>query len=262
MQHWTLCEVLRVAQCHHSALNYIDAHAMAPLATCRTGYDAAFDRVRNGLPKGESAYEKAWYGLTKTKEGYPNSAKFVKHVWKGCYSLFLCEKDSATHACINEWLCELRATDPGCAHATSRCGDWRCAFAEGLPQPASVCLPDDALTVLAFDPYMISTRANRYKTNPGVMYPQDLRRTTKALQGFSGSVLAQLSTYSNNGPTSQESVIALVDAEFNQVALRRVATVQANESMMSLIYARGVPWVSRELAPSGQAFQTWLRRFL
>ena len=39
MQHWTLCDVLRIAQRHHSALNYIDAHAMAPLATRRTDYD-------------------------------------------------------------------------------------------------------------------------------------------------------------------------------------------------------------------------------
>ena len=259
MQHWTLCEVLRIAQCHHSALNYFDAHAMAPLATCRTGYDAAFDSVRSGLPKGESAYEKAWYGLTKTKEGYPNSAKFVKHIWEGRYSLFLCEKDPATYACVNDWLGKLN--DRNCVCATSRCGDWRCAFAQGLPSPADASLPDDALTVVSFDPYMISTRANRYKTNPGVMYPQDLRRTTGALQGFLGGILAQLSTYSNNGPTSQESVIALVDAEFNQVALKRVATVQVNESMMSLIYARDVPWASGELAHLGDGFTAWLRRY-
>ena len=268
MQHWTLCEVLRVAQCHHSALNYIDAHAMAPLATCRTGYDAAFDRVRNGLPKGESAYEKAWYGLTKTKEGYPNSAKFVKHVWKGCYSLFLCEKDSATHACINEWLCELRATDPGCAHATSRCGDWRCAFAEGLPRPAGVVLPDDALTVLAFDPYFISKSCARYGKDWGAIYPQDLAVISEALRTLPGGVLVQMSTYSVNGGNSQGEIEQLVDRAFEDHAFTRVAKTQvkgkkpnARGNMMSLIYARDVPWASCELAPLSESFATWLRRY-
>ena len=260
MQHWTLCEVLRIAQRYHSALNYIDAHAMAPMATCRTGCDPAFDAVRDLLANGESAYEKAWHSLTKTRDGYPNSANFIRKVWKRRYSLFLCEKDPATYACIKNWLCELEATDPNFACATPRCGDWRSTFAAGLPRPADVGLPDDALTVISFDPYMISTRPHRYRTNPGVLYPQDLKRTTEALQGFSGSVLAQLSTYSNNGPTPQESVINLVDAEFNQVALEHVATVRVDESMMSLIYTRNVPW-SCELAHLGQAFRAWLRHY-
>ena len=30
MQHWTLCEILRIANNHARGLNYIDAHAMAP----------------------------------------------------------------------------------------------------------------------------------------------------------------------------------------------------------------------------------------
>ena len=108
MQHWTLCEVLRVAQCHHSALNYIDAHAMAPLAkeTKWDKHDKEFRAAQTDLPGQNSKYELAWQALAPNpSDGYPNSAKFVKHVWEGRYSLLLCEKDPGIHASVNDWLC-------------------------------------------------------------------------------------------------------------------------------------------------------------
>ena len=266
MQHWTLCEVLRIAQSHHSALNYIDAHAMAPLATRRTGQYPVFDAVKSGLPNGESAYEKAWYSLTKTREGYPNSANFVRQVWKGPYSLFLCEKDPATYAFIKDWLCELKATDPNCACAASRCGDWRRAFADGLPHPASVGLPEDALTVISFDPYFVSKSWDRYGEDWGAIYPQDLAVIGDALHALPGTVLVQVSTYSVNGGNSQEEIEQLVDCALQGRAFSRVAKTQvkgkrpnARGNMMSLIYAREVPWAAGELAHLGQAFSAWLR---
>ena len=64
MQHWTLCEGLRIAwESGVTSLNYIDAHAMAPWATVRTGSDSIFDRVCESLP-GQSVYERAWYKLS------------------------------------------------------------------------------------------------------------------------------------------------------------------------------------------------------
>ena len=82
MQHWTLCEVLSIANRYHSALNYIDAHAMAPLAKKRTGDDVVFDRVWDRLANGNSTYEKAWSALApRPADSYPSSAKFVQHVW-------------------------------------------------------------------------------------------------------------------------------------------------------------------------------------
>lgn len=265
MQHWTLCEALRIAQCHHSALNYIDAHAMAPLATCRTGYDPVFDAVRNRLASGESPYEKAWQALApKPTDGYPNSANFVRKVWKSCYSLFLCEKDPVTYACIKDWLRKLKAADPNCACAASRCGDWRCTFQDGLPHPACVGLPEDALTVISFDPYFISKSCDRYGEDWGAIYPQDLAVIGHILHALPGGVLVQMSTYSVNGGNTQEEIEQLVDRVLGGHALSRVAKTQvkgkrtnARGNMMSLIYARDVPW-SSELGHLGEAFTAWL----
>ena len=77
VQHWTLCELLDIAGKHTSRLNFIDAHAMAPLARERTSSDPKFSRVQEGLPGQKSAYEKAWRRLALHGEGYPNSAAFV-----------------------------------------------------------------------------------------------------------------------------------------------------------------------------------------
>lgn len=260
MQHWTLCEVLRIAQRHHSALNYIDAHGMVPLATCRTGYDPVFDAVKDGLPNGKSAYEKAWYSLTKTEDGYPNSANFVRHVWKDRYSLFLCEKDPDTHACISKWLCELRTADPNCACAAARCGDWRSTLGDCLPRPADVGLPDDALTLVSFDPNKYNVRGRPRDADPDV-YESDLRDTIRKLQEVNGSILIQLSTYSrgNRDHNPQGAVVSSVNSPFVEGGFSLTALVWTNRDMMSLIYARDVPWASCELAQLGQCFTRWLK---
>ncbi len=51
MQHWTLCELLDIANQHYEipGLNFIDAHAMAPRATENKGKDPKFTRAEARL---------------------------------------------------------------------------------------------------------------------------------------------------------------------------------------------------------------------
>ena len=90
MQHWTLCDWYK----HADGLNYIDAHAMAPLATERQVWAkmAAESRLPN---LGDSAVAwRAWHQAhVCPRKGYPNSAAFVEQVWKGDFSMLLCEID-------------------------------------------------------------------------------------------------------------------------------------------------------------------------
>ena len=162
MQHWTLCEVLRIAwESGVTSLNYIDAHAMAPLAKVRTGSDSVFDRVCESLPGQESVYERAWRKLSpKGVDWYPNSANFVRQVWKGDYSLLLCEQDPGIADDIGRWLCDVDRISR-CKRVELHPGDWHCRFDLGLPRPAQTRLPGDALTYISFDPYMISRKTGQ-----------------------------------------------------------------------------------------------------
>lgn len=81
MQHWTLSEILETAQrCGISELNYIDAHAMAPLAMPKNPaeIDPSFAQVKHNLPGQNSRYEKEWHHLVaQDQDEYPSSAAFV-----------------------------------------------------------------------------------------------------------------------------------------------------------------------------------------
>ena len=93
MQHWTLCKLLTIAADEDKripGLNFIDAHAMAPLARvmARRRRDDQFDGVRNRLPGQGSAYEWAWHHLAPSV-GYPNSAVFVEKVWQRDFALLI-----------------------------------------------------------------------------------------------------------------------------------------------------------------------------
>ena len=98
MQHWTLCELLNIADERVSGLSFIDAHAMAPLALTRTDHNVSFDRVRVGLPGRQSVYERAWDRLTPNG-GYPNSAAFVNRVWTREFSMLLWRDRSRNYYC-------------------------------------------------------------------------------------------------------------------------------------------------------------------
>ena len=204
MQHWTLCEVLEAAQEHATGLSFIDAHAMAPLAGTRTGQDTAFDSVKDALPGQKSVYEQAWYRLLPEQhDAYPNSAVLVQAVWKGDYSMLLCEKEPGTADEIDSWLPGARKS-PKCKAANLFRGDWRARFEKGLPSPNTAGLPDGSLSLVSFDPYMCSRHSPR-RQPAGNLYPNDLKLAVCALDGVRGGVLVQLSTYSANGDNPQES---------------------------------------------------------
>ncbi len=254
MQHWTLCELLDIAGKHTSGLNFIDAHAMAPLARERTSTDPKFSRVQEGLSRKKSPYEEAWQRLTP-RGGYPNSAAFVKKVWNGDFSLLLCETNPSTIQKIKPWLKRVERSE-------LFQGDWRKRFDEGLPSPSEVGLADDSLTLFSFDPYMYNSRRrfdDPKKRCPGNLYPDDIERALLAMSNLEGGVLIQLSTYSTNDGNSQGAVISSVNSIMVARAFTLCAVVRVNRKMMSLVYARNVSW-SAELADLPDGFEKWLSR--
>lgn len=264
MQHWVLCKLLTIAadeDKHIPGLNFIDAHAMAPLARVRRQQSDQFDAVRDGLPGQESAYERAWHHLAPGV-GYPNSAVFVEKVWQRDFALLLCETDWPTIAELGEWCDGVRRLDRCTAPELSP-GDWRNRFAMPLPGPAAVDLPDGSLTLVSFDPdWYDYTAMFAVQSNGRKIYPDDLQdRVLPALQGLEGSILVHLPTYALPRGGALDDVIAAVDPLMAQGGfIRPCGGVQIpdNDKMMSLIYARNVPWAN-ELENLPGDFDHWLR---
>ena len=263
MQHWTLCKMLTVASRQPRrppGLNYIDAYAMAPWATHCPKPTREFSCVRKCLPGQQSAYERAWHSIANlhpNEDGYPSSAAFVHELWIGSHSLLLCESDNPTADEIQTWLDGIQPSS-GCTYAKLLRGDWRHTLANPLPSPRDVGLPENALTLVSFDP-------DRYNRDPNGqnrrhLYPKDLQQTLQALQNIDGGVLMQVSTYSrgNENQDPQEEVVSSVDAILTTGGFTRAARVWANGDMMSLVYARGVAWVPM-LAELPQQFDKWRR---
>ena len=239
MQHWTLCEILGAAQRHTSCLSYVDAHAMAPMARCRTDTCRTFDRVRDGEQQ-KSDYEQAWRRLAPAEKGYPNSAAFVQDVWKGRVFMLLCELDSSTVAELKTWADNRN-------EVTVFDGDWRKRFEKGLP--------DAPLTLLSFDPYMYNRK--RAVKKPGNLYVSDLELTVSSVDAVQGGVLLQLSTYDTNDGNPQEAVISSVSGILANGGFRRAAVARVNRKMMSLVYARGIDWFA-DLEDMPGRFTDWL----
>ena len=257
MQHWTLCELLVIA-CRHNVLglNFIDAHAMAPLATDRRRRDPLFDRVRDRLPgQPGSVYERAWHHLDPNGVGYPNSAAFVNAVWERDLSLLLCEIDDATCKVLAPWLQCVDKTE-NCRAAKPFRGDWRNRFAEGLPSPAEAGLADGALTLVTFDPNMCSRHRSNGRRSKKNLYPEDLELAMCAMGNLEGGVLIHLPTYSSYG-NPQGAVIASVNSVLASNGFTLLAVVRVNGSMMSLVYARNVSW-DAELTDLPGRFTAWL----
>ena len=275
MQHWTLCELLRIAGNHTTGLNFIDAHAMAPLATENKRKDRHFAHVECRLSsESKSCYERAWHRLAPYG-GYPNSAAFVKEVWKGDFSLLLCEIECTTIKEIDCWLSSVQRLER-CKKAKLFPGNWRDRFAQGLPSPSEVGLSDGALTLVSFDPYMYSRRRGirirgGINRNRGNLYPEDLERALCAMRGLGSSrILIQLSTYSSRSSGNQylinqdvsnrqEDVKRSVDEIMTDHCFTLTALVRDHDDMMSMVYARKVPW-SAELADLSDRFTKWLPR--
>ena len=253
MQHWTLCELLDIAGNNDTpGLNYIDAHAMAPLAMVREKANRRFDIVRQRvqvcLPNPNFAYEHAWHHLEPMEPnvGYPNSAAFVREVWEGQVSMLLCETVEATAAALRIW-----AQDHAGVEIAE--GDWRDRFAEGLPSP-----PNGSLTLVSFDPNVCSSHRkvkDRKKCN---LYPEWIELALNSISGLECEILIQISTYSAQN-NRQQAVIASVDAILVGGGVDRVAVVRYDGNMMSLVYARDVSWSeSAELANLPDRFTEWL----
>ena len=251
MQHWTLCELVNIADEHAPGLNFIDAHAMAPWATERRlkSPDPTFEGVRRGLPDGLSVYERVWRQLDwehrggYPNEGYPNSAAFVNRVWTRDFSMLLCEINPQTINALDAWLPSIQRL-PKCRRAKVYYGDWRKRFARGLPSPVDVGLLDGSLTLVSFDPFKYSSNRRYDDINlgksrtQGDLYPDDVERTLDALdalQDVQGGSVVQLSTYSRLDGNSQEVVIASLAPIFEGRGFAPAEPVRLDEKMMSLI---------------------------
>lgn len=247
LQHWVLCELLSAAREHVSRLQFIDAHAMAPMAEKQDPKhkDRVFDSVRAHLPGQGSPYERAWKELVPHGEaGYPNSANFVKGVWNGSVSMLLCERDEETVQELQDWAGSIPEVE-----VVS--GDWRRRFRDGLPESG-------VLTLLSFDPYMLSRHTPRLgDRDSGRMYPEDLDLIGQAIQERRTGVLIQLSTYSANGDNSQSNVEQRARVKLELFGLKRIAKVTVDGQMMSLVFARDVAWAG-ELTSLGGQFKKWL----
>ena len=266
MQHWTLCELLVIAGKHTTGLNFIDAHAMAPLATKKKqptdakrkqpAY-AKFDRAQARLPNPTgSDYEQAWHYLAPSGGGYPNSAAFVNAVWKQDFSLLLCEVDDATCKVLAPWLqCVAKAKN--CRATELFRGDWRNRFAEGLPSPVEAGLEDGALTLVTFDPNMYNKRRECNTPKHYNLYPENVEQAMCAMRRLEGGVLIQLSTYSANDGNAQRDVIQSLREILEPNAFKLTAQVRVNGNMMSLVYARNVSW-DAELTDLPGRFTAWL----
>ena len=255
MQHWTLCELLVVAARHASGLSFIDAHAMAPIAYTRTDENIVFDRVRSGLlDQHGSTYEQAWYRLAPN-EGYPNSAAFVERVLEGDFSLLLCETNPATVAELEPWLQRVNKLSRCKSVELFPC-DWRERFVRGLPSPSEAGLADGALTLVSFDPYMYNRRLGVKAPNTANLYPEDIELALDAMSGVNDGILIQLSTYDTNDNNPQGAVISSVNSILASRAFTLCSVVPANKKMMSLVYARNVPWLW-ELANLPDRVEKW-----
>ena len=248
MQHWVFCEILAAASQHAAHIDFVDAYAMAPLADERPKRDTTadlFDCVQAGLPGQESTYERAWLKLAPDTGTYPNSATFLTSLWRGTYSMLLCEHDPATFEALSRWAKSMASASIEIAER-----DWRDRFRMGLPS-------GEGLTLLSFDPNMYDRHGIPKVPKAWNLYRPDLRLIVQAINEVQGELLIQFSTYSANNGNSQRDVIESIAPAFAAGGLERLATVRADGNMMSLIYGRGVGW-GGELRPLPDQFTRWL----
>lgn len=208
-----------------------------------------------------SKYEWAWHHLAPSV-GYPNSAVFVEKIWSRKFSLSLCEVDWATLGELVAWCDRVRSLER-CKNAQFFPGDWRDTFAQGLPTLKDVDLPDGSLTLVSFDPDLISCHNRPGQLDRGqsrTVYPEDLQEVRNRLVNFDGGVLIYLPTYSSqNNP--QPDVLRVADEVLTQDpdGFTRKAKVRVNGHVMSLVYTRSLncDW-TKQLQDLSECFQSWL----
>ncbi|MDP2663801.1 MAG: hypothetical protein Q8R28_24055, partial [Dehalococcoidia bacterium] len=253
LQHWVFCEILAACRKHAEHVTFVDAYSMAPLANERPTMDGTahlFDFVRGRLPGVRTPYEQAWLKLASPRSAYPNSASFLTAVWRGRYSLLLCESESATVQELRRWVEDRVERSPKCVHANVADGDWRNRFRDGLPAWGD-------LTFLSFDPYMFDRNGPGRNPKPGNMYPSDLELLAAAVEPIQSPVIVQLSTYSANNDNPQSAVVKVVHSRLEHSGLQEVAKVRADGNMMSLVLARNIDGVESIRSLSAR-FESWL----
>jgi len=253
LQHWVLCEILEAWQSYVNQVDFIDAYSMAPLADERypeTDFASRrrFDWVQAHLMEERTPYERAWHRLTPDADRYPNSAAFLTEVWQGDYSLVLCEFDASTVRELRRWQTKVE-TSPSCIGLEVAEGDWRDRFRRGFSA-------SDDLTLLSFDPYMISERITQ--GDPANMDPGDFDLIAAAVSPLCGPIVIQLSTYSANGGNPQSAVLAATDSGLRPAGFEQLGVVRANGHVMSMLYGRNVRGGPRLDDLPGR-FTAWLK---
>ena len=89
------------------------------------------------------------------------------------------------------------------------------------------------------------------------MYPEDLNLMVQEIKKIQTPVMIQLSTYSAQDGNSQTDVEQCILDRLDRGGFERFANVAVNGNMMSLVFARGVPWVDK-LTSLNERFQNWL----
>jgi hypothetical protein len=252
LQHWVLCDLVKQSNAHWAEIRFVDAYSMAPFATERfkpglSGY--IFDHARDRAVF-DSDYEDTWRRIGALKPGYPNSAAFLTALWRGKYSLLLCEWDGATVDELQLWKPELESR-PDCIEMDIAPGDWRNRFQQGVSQ-------SDQLTLMSFDPDMFNRKGSKSGRN---MTPADLEVIARAVMQIPGPVVIQLSTYDVNDDNSQRDVEPAIVAGLHAAGLTLNAVVKADGKMMSLVLGRFSNTTFGEgLSTMPVRFESWLQR--
>lgn len=252
LQHWVLCDLVKQSHEHWTEIRFVDAYSMAPFATERykpgwSGY--IFDHARDRSGTG-SDYEQTWRRLGALESGYPNSAAFLTALWRGNYSLLLCEWDPDTVDELHQWKRE-QESRPECIEVDIAPGDWRSRFQRGVSQCGQ-------LTLMSFDPDMFSRKGSKSGRN---MTPADLKVIADAVEQIPGTVVIQLSTYDVNGDNSQRDVEPVIVAGLESAGITLGAVVKTDEKMMSLILGRSSnAGFSEGLSTMPERFDSWLER--
>jgi len=226
LQHWVLCELVAESGRHFKQIRFVDAFAMAPLATerVRPGPSASlFDHVRDRT-HGGTPYERTWHQLAPNRSAYPNSASFFTTMW-------------ATS----------QRQSPECDDIEIAGADWRERFERSVAT-------SDTLTYLSFDPDKFDRHGS---DNPRIMDPADLDAVAAALEPIRGAVLVQLSTYSANRDNGQEAVAKAVVSGLNEAGLTLLARVRVDGQMMSLVLGRHAGSLG-EIGSLPARFDSWL----
>lgn len=260
LQHWTFARLLGVLSSEGLGpvhLQLVDAHAMAPLAGYRAGGSGstapAFTDVRAALADHATDYEAAWHRLAAGRDAYPSTAAFASEIWPGELSMLLCDIDEDTVGAIGRWCDECSVVGGPVCRAVH--GDWRDAFADGLPTDG------DAL-LLTFDPYSYSlSDIQRPPRGDPYLYASDLYRAARAARERIGPAVVQVSTYLSRKPASLlDRTLDDWRRVFGDLGYQPAGCVRSGDSMVSAVFARDLP--SRDALRrvlTGGEFERWLR---